>query len=121
MNVSIDHDFIVDGIISLSPGDSHRLSVSYAPTEAGEVIDLADGLMISSNAVNNPSMAVGLKGQSTFDADISYDGIVSFGDLGPLNAHWSTDDKTADINGDGVVSFGDLGRLNTEWGNQINT
>ena len=81
--------------------------------------------MITSNAVNNSEMPVSLAGKSTFNSDINYDGLVSFGDLGSLNSNWgseSTDanwDATADINGDGLIGFGDLGQLNDEWNQEL--
>ena len=105
--------------ISVQPGQTEKIKLSYTPSEAGEQFSHDDGLIIMSNAINNPETKIALQGKSTFNADISYDGVVAFGDLGPLNAAWGTDDANSDINGDGTVSFGDLGPLNVEWGKEI--
>jgi subtilisin family serine protease len=124
-DVSLDYDFASQGDILLNPGESQRIGLRYAPTSAGQNFSLADGLVILSNALNAPEAEVALAGRSTYNADINYDGVVSFGDLGPLTANWgrlSTTtpwDPTADINGDGFVSFGDLGQLNQQWGQSV--
>ncbi|MEY2983496.1 MAG: hypothetical protein RLZZ568_113 [Cyanobacteriota bacterium] len=100
-------------------------AIQYAPTTAGQNFNLADGLVIVSNALNDPNAPVRLAGRSTYNADISYDGVVSFGELGPLTANWGRSTSstswapTADINGDGFVSFGDLGPLTQQWGQSL--
>ena len=111
--------------VLLAPNASQRLELTYTPSIANENFSLDDGLVITSNASNNSSMSVSLEGQSTFNSDINYDGLVSLGDLGTLNSNWgiqSTDanwDATADINGDGLVGIGDLGLLNSEWNQEL--
>ena len=107
--------------ILLNPNETQRIQLTYSPSVAGENFSIDDGLTIISNAANKPEMSISLSGKSTFDSDINYDGLVSFGDLGPLNSNWGREntganwDATADINGDGLVSFGDLGSLNQQW------
>jgi hypothetical protein len=124
-DVSLDYDFASQGDIILNPGESQRIGLRYAPTTAGQNFNLADGLVIESNALNDPNAPVSLAGRSTYNADISYDGVVSFGELGPLTANWESStsstswDPTADINGDGFVSFGDLGQLTQQWGQSV--
>ena len=111
--------------ILLNPNETQRIELTYTPSAADESFNLVDGLVITSNAVNNSEMPVSLAGKSTFNSDINYDGLVSFGDLGSLNSNWgseSTDanwDATADINGDGLIGFGDLGQLNDEWNQEL--
>ena len=114
-----------DGDILLNPDASQRVELTYTPSAANEDFNLEDGMVITSDAVINPELSVALAGKSTFDSDISYDGIVSSGDLGSLNVNWGIEDTdtnwnpTADINGDGIVSSGDLGTLNTEWNQEL--
>jgi len=109
------------GDIILNPNESQRVQLSYTPTQAGEAFNLRNGIVVVSNAVNSSEMPISLSGKSTFESDINYDGIVGFGDLGPLNANWGLDEQsinwnpTVDINGDGFVGFGDLGLLNQQW------
>ncbi len=111
--------------ILLNPNETQRIQLTYTPSEPSENFTVEEGLTIISNAANTPEMSVALSGKSTFDGDINYDGLVSFGDLGPLNSNWgreNTDanwDETADINGDGLVSFGDLGPLNQQWNEEL--
>ncbi|MEB3227267.1 MAG: hypothetical protein VKJ27_02700 [Synechocystis sp.] len=88
-DVSLSHDFSVEGDILLNPGETHRINLNYAPSEANQTFNVADGLVIYSNAHNNAITTVALAGQSTYQSDINYDGVVSFGDLGPLIAEWS--------------------------------
>ena len=82
--------------------------------------------MINSNATNDANFEVHLAGQSTFNSDITYDGLVNLAELGLLNANFGAMagnpnfDPTADINGDGSINLGDLGQLNLEFGASIN-
>lgn len=111
------------GDIVLNPNQSQRVQLTYTPIQAGEDFNLSNGIVVVGNATNSSETLINLSlsGKSTFESDINYDGLVSFGDLGPLNANWGRDDQsnnwdpTADINGDGLVSFGDLGLLNQQW------
>jgi hypothetical protein len=120
-DVSINYNFATQGNLLLNPGQTQRIEIKYAPTTAKQNFNLANGLVITSNANNLPTAQVSLAGKSTFNADISYDGKVGFGDLGPLTANWNRSstgtpwDPTADINGDGKVGFGDLGQLTAQW------
>ena len=72
--------------------------------------DLADGLVILSNAGNAPAVEIALQGASTFNSDISYDGMVNLVELGVLNVNYGRKaadadwDPTADVNGDGIVN-----------------
>ena len=116
LGVSIDYDFATGGDILLNPDQTQRISLSYAPTAADQEFNLADGLVIISNATNAPNAQVALAGQSTFNADINYDREVGIGDIGPLVANWGGSDPTADINGDGSIGIGDIGLLSAQWG-----
>ncbi|PNW37123.1 UNVERIFIED_CONTAM: hypothetical protein BEN50_01995 [Euhalothece sp. KZN 001] len=119
-SVSLDPESVAGDII-LNPGESHRVFLTYAPEAAGEDFDLADALVIHSNAVNDSSFDVALAGKSTYDSDISYDGTVNLEDLAVLeqltfpsvegdgNYHGS-----ADVNGDGKINRGELIPLNFE-------
>ena len=116
---------IPDGDILINPDETQRIQLTYTPSAANENFSLDDGLTIVSNAANNSELSVNLSGKSTFNSDISYDGLVSFGDLGSLNATWgseSTDaswDATADINGDSFVNSNDLDVLNGQWNQEL--
>ena len=114
------------GDILLNPGETHRVSLTYAPNEAGDDIDLNNALVINSNAVNNPALAVRLIGESTFDSDINYDGTVDLNDLAVLEqtAFLSSIgdpgyDPSADINGDGNINRGELVPLSGELFNSL--
>jgi len=129
-HVTIDHPLTSDPSddLTLQPGQSQKFHLTYAPVSpagngATETFDRADGLVIVSNAPNAPSLQVALTGNSTFDADISYDGKVNLGELGPLNVNFGRKrgvdpayDPTADINGDGRINLSDLGLLNKQFG-----
>ena len=116
---------IPDGDILLNPNASQRIELTYTPSAANEDFSLDDGLVITSNATNNSELSVSLAGKSTFNSDINYDGVVSFGDLGLLNVNWgseSTDanwDATSDINGDGFVNSNDIDVLNGQWNQEL--
>ena len=111
--------------ILINRGETQRLYLSYAPDAAEQNFSIDDGLTIISNAVNSSEMFVSLSGKSTFDSDITYDGLVSFGDLGPLNAYWGSEssnanfDATADINGDGVINGNDVEVLDRQWNQEL--
>ena len=113
---------IPEGDLLLNPGETERVNLTYAPLAAGEIFDLNDGLVINSNASNDADFDVQLAGQSTFNSDISYDGIVNLSELGLLNVNFgfmkgdTGYDPTADINADGMINLGDLGALNSEFG-----
>ena len=96
-----------EGDFLLNPGETERVNLTYTPLAAGEAFDLSDALVINSNADNNAAFEVHLAGQSTFNSDINYDGIVNLTELGLLNANFgfmngdSDYDPTADIDGNG--------------------
>jgi len=116
--------------IVLSSGQTQRFELTYAPTRpstfpvdpTNDNFCLTDGLVILSDAANMSSFEVALRGVSTFNADINYDGTVNLAELGTLNANWGKTpadpewDPTADINGDDVVDLGDLSPLTSEFG-----
>ncbi len=114
--------------ITLQSGEEMQFVLTFAPdlpslTDSNHYdFSFLSGLIILSDADNDTSVDVELKGTSTFNSDITYDGSVNFAELGILNANFgkiSSDldfDPTADINGDGAVNFGDLGLLNVEFG-----
>ncbi|QNP30991.1 cadherin repeat domain-containing protein [Cylindrospermopsis curvispora] len=124
-NVTIDYNFGTQGNLFLNPGQTQKIQLKYAPTGARENFNQGNGLIITSNSDNLPIAQVSLRGKSTFNGDLSYDGKVSFGDLGPLTANWDRTsittpwDPTADINGDGKVGFGDLGQLTAQWNQSV--
>ncbi|WP_177169546.1 choice-of-anchor L domain-containing protein [Cylindrospermopsis raciborskii] len=108
----------------INPGASQQIKLTYDPSVAGENFSVANGLLLVTNDPYNPQHAIALQGKSTYDADINYDGKVSFGDLGPLNNAYKNFkegiyDSTADINGDGDVGLGDLGLLTAQWGSVL--
>ena len=115
----------------LEPGQTQRFQLTYAPVlptpddATTESFDLPDGLVILSDAVDTPIVEVALRGDSTFNADVSYSGRVDLGELGPLNVGFRTTagdpnfDPTADVNGDGAVNLSDLGVLNVEFGREL--
>lgn len=125
-SVSLDPESVAGDIV-LNPGESHRVFLTYAPEAAGEDFDLADALVIHSDAVNDSSFDVALAGKSTYDSDISYDGTVNLEDLAVLeqltfpsvegdgNYH-----RSADVNGDGKINRGELIPLNFELFETIN-
>ena len=116
--------------IVLPPGHTQRFELTYAPTlpsyfpfdPASENFCLPDGLVILSDATNDPDYEIGLRGVSTFNSDVNYDARVNLGDLGPLNANWGKTpadpnwDPTADINGDDVINLSDFSPLTSEFG-----
>lgn len=122
-------DVSLDSIV-LDVGEAQQIHLTYAPTlptpdnATCQDFDLIDGLVILSDAVNEPTLNVALEGHSTFRSDISYDGRVNLGELGVLNANFGRKlgdanfDPTADIYYDGVVNLGDLGLLNREFGRE---
>ena len=124
-------DVPMTGDIVLQVGETHRFDLTYAPSVPGlgeaatQYFDLTAGLVIVSDADNAPALPVALRGASTFNSDISYDGKVNLGELGLLNVNFGRKlgdpnfDPTADINGDDVVNLGDLGPLNVEIGLEL--
>ena len=116
---------IPDGDILINPDTTQRIQLTYTPSAANENFSIDDGITIVSNAANDSTTSVSLSGKSTFDSDISYDGIVSFGDLGSLNANWGSEnadagwDASADINGDGSVNSSDVDVLNGQWNQEL--
>ncbi|WP_013325039.1 beta strand repeat-containing protein [Gloeothece verrucosa] len=122
-NVRINADFS-NGDILLSPGQTRRIALTYAPTAARENFNIADGLIINSNAQNDSSLDIRLTGKSTFNSDISYDGKVNLTDLNTLqraglfgsSSGQTNYDPTADITGDGRINLAELVPLNAEFG-----
>ena len=122
-NVTTNANFS-NGDILLNPGQTRRLALTYAPKAARENFNLANGLVINSNAQNNPSLNIQLAGKSTFNSDISYDGKVNLTDLNTLqrsglfgsSSGQANYDPTSDITGDGKINLADLVPFNTEFG-----
>ncbi|MFM7573716.1 MAG: hypothetical protein ACKO4S_11380 [Snowella sp.] len=107
------------GDLLLNPNESQRVKLTYAPSAAKEFFDRSDALVLVSNAVNSPELAIALVGQSTFNSDVNYDGKVGTGDLGSLNQGKANlkkgiYDPTADINGDSLFNNLDVAMLQSE-------
>ncbi|MCO6457341.1 MAG: hypothetical protein J5I93_18740 [Pirellulaceae bacterium] len=118
--------------ILLAPLATQRFDLRYAPTDPitprggspasdPTSFDLADGLMILSNAVNDPSLDLRLLGASTFNCDISYDGACGVTDRNLLeNPRFFNNapnyDPTLDMDGDGRIDLPDAGVINVEFG-----
>ena len=81
--------------------------------------------MLVSNAANSPQVDVALSGQSTFDADINYDGkvgiadIVQFENLLGTHAGEANYSASADPTGSGSIDMGDFGIMNAQYGLSI--
>ena len=110
---------------SIAPGQSQDVLLRYKPSSADQSFDLITGLTINSNAINSPSTSIRLKGTSTFNADVDYNGSVYYSDFTILNSFWGSNSASnnwfgaADINGDGFISYGDLTGLNAEWSRSL--
>jgi hypothetical protein len=123
VNVTTNANFS-NGDILINPGETRRIALTYAPTAARQNFNLADGLIINSNAQNDSSLDIRLTGKSTFNSDISYDGRVNLTDLNILqrpglfgSSNGQTNyDPTADITGDGRINLAELVPLNSEFG-----
>ena len=108
----------------LEAGETERLQLTYAPTtpNSGNMTTQSfrnrGGLVILSNAENSPRIEITLIGNSTFDADINYDGTVNIADVVSFDDHCGVRSGDADYhpsidpNGDGGVDLGDFGPLN---------
>ncbi|MCA2506700.1 MAG: cadherin domain-containing protein [Microcystis sp. M54BS1] len=122
-NVTTDANF-ANGDILLNPGQTRRIALTYAPKAARENFNLANGLVINSNAQNNSALNIQLTGKSTFNSDISYDGKVNLTDLNTLQrpglfgsiSGQTNYDPTADITGDGRINLAELVPFNSEFG-----
>jgi hypothetical protein len=109
-----------DPPIVVQPGETKKLGLTYAPSTPNatdatvQSFDVSNGLVIVSNAANAPVVEVGLRGDSTFDADTNYDGQVDLADLISFEQHFGLqagDDNYSpqiDPNGDGVIDVTDL-------------
>ncbi|GCA77073.1 putative outer membrane protein pmp6 [Microcystis aeruginosa NIES-2520] len=122
-NVTTDANF-ANGDILLNPGQTRRIALTYTPKAARENFNLANGLVINSNAQNNSALNIQLTGKSTFNSDISYDGRVNLTDLTTLqrpglfgsSSGQTNYDPTADITGDGRINLAELVPFNSEFG-----
>jgi predicted outer membrane repeat protein len=122
-NVTTNANF-TNGDILLNPGETRRIALIYAPKAARENFNLANGLVINSNAQNNSALNIQLAGKSTFNSDISYDGRVNLTDLTTLqrpglfgsSSGQTNYDPTSDITGDGRINLAELVPLNSEFG-----
>ncbi|NCS20482.1 MAG: cadherin [Microcystis aeruginosa G11-06] len=122
-NVTTDANF-ANGDILLNPGQTRRIALAYTPKAARENFNLANGLVINSNAQNNSALNIQLTGKSTFNSDISYDGRVNLTDLTTLqrpglfgsSSGQTNYDPTADITGDGRINLAELVPFNSEFG-----
>jgi predicted amidohydrolase len=110
----------------LAPGETRRIHLTFAPkADTIQSFSTPSALLIFTDDLEDPLIPIELRGRSTFNADVSYDGSVNFGDLGVLNANMYKDstsadwDPTADINGDGAINFSDLGMLNAGMGKTV--
>ncbi len=109
-----------DPPIVVQPGETKKLGLTYAPSTPNatdatvQSFDVSNGFVIVSNATNAPVLEVGLRGDSTFDADTNYDGQVDLADLISFDTHFGLqagDDNYSlqiDPNGDGVIDVADL-------------
>jgi Ca2+-binding RTX toxin-like protein len=115
------------GDILISPGETRRFFLTYAPGAAGEDFSDNNGLTILSNATNDSSFEVSLAGKSTYNSDISYDGTVNLSDLVTLqrpglfgsSSGQNNYDPTSDITGDGNINLAELVPLNAEFGSSV--
>jgi len=122
-NVTTDANF-ANGDILLNPGQTRRIALTYTPKASRENFNLANGLVINSNAQNNSALNIQLTGKSTFNSDISYDGRVNLTDLTTLQrpglfgsiSGQTNYDPTADITGDGRINLAELVPFNSEFG-----
>ena len=126
-------DVTVDQSVPLviAAGQTVELDLKYAPTlpnpqnETPESFQAADGLVLVSNAANLPQVDVALSGQSTFNADICYQGkvnitdIVEFENLLGTRSGDANYSASADPNGDGSIDLGDFGIMNVQYGLSI--
>lgn len=108
----------------LQAGETERLHLTYAPTTpspqkmTAQSFHVEDGLVILSDAENLPKVEIAMTGNSTFDADITYDGSVNIADLVGFDDHSGARSgdpdyhPSIDPNGDGSVDLGDFGALN---------
>lgn len=106
--------------VVVQPGETKKLGLTYAPSTPNatdatvQSFDVSNGLVIVSNAANAPVVEIGLRGDSTFDADTNYDGRVDLGDLISFDQHFGLQSGDAayrppiDPNGDGVIDVTDL-------------
>jgi VCBS repeat-containing protein len=121
--------------MTIGGGEVKRFALTYAPSKPaltdnpGTPLDdtkpalfdfnLPSGIVVVTGA---GTFNLALKGASTFNSDVNYDGMVSLPDLGALNVNYGRKlgdanyDPTGDINGDGLCALGDLGPLNVEFG-----
>ena len=116
--VSTDLD-LTKGDLLLNPNESQRVKLTYTPSAAKEVFERSDALILVTNAINSPELAIALSGKSTFNSDVNYDGKVGAGDLGSLNQgkanlNEGIYDPTAHINGDGFFNNLDVAMLQSE-------
>jgi len=112
----------------LQPGQAQRFHLRYAPrlprgrSPATQSFDVADGVVILSNAANEAELRIALKGDSTFDTDLTCDGRVDRDDLAAMlpafgrRAGQSGYAPFVDPNNDGRIDFRDLGTLNLQYG-----
>lgn len=109
-----------DKPVVVQPGETMKLGLTYTPSTPNatdatvQSFDVSNGLVIISNAANAPVVEIGLRGDSTFDADTNYDGRVDVGDLISFDQHFGLRAGDAayrpqiDPNGDGVINVADL-------------
>jgi hypothetical protein len=82
-------------------------------------------VVISTDSATTPQFAIRLRGASTFNSDVNYDGTVSTLDLPILSAGYRSQagdpryDPTADINADGAIDVFDLPILSAEYRSTI--
>jgi hypothetical protein len=79
---------------------------------------LAEGIIIHTDAPDQPTLRVGLQGETTFDADVNYDGRVDRDDILLLSDQFGKGNNSGfvDPNGDGQLDYGDWGLLNAQYG-----
>jgi hypothetical protein len=112
------------GTLTIPPNSAHSLSVTYAPSGSQpnrwrpESLSLAEGIIIHTNAPDQPTLRVGLQGETTFDADVNYDGRVDREDILLLSDQFGKGNNSGfvDPNGDGQLDYGDWGLLNAQYG-----
>ena len=110
----------IDGF-SLAAGDSRRINLEFSANSDGDVV-ASEGISIISNAGNRDRYAIAAVAQTTFAADMNFDGRVNVADVVLLDTLFGSTDGDdlywgpQDPNQDGSIDLGDFGLLNAQYG-----
>ena len=129
-DVAVDFPLLsqLDDDLVLGPNQTQRIRLTFAPTvpnpedPSAQSFNMSNGMVIFSNAENHARLEIALAGQSTYDADITYDGHVNISDLARLDDHFGEQNGDGhysavnDLNGDGTIDLGDFALLNVQFG-----